>query len=438
MDSLSTANTEAGHPSRSLAPTERGVEILGDRLGLNDDENCEWEDGDEATPLLPAYSMHLRNERAQSPESGLRRIPTIPCRAGHSYFQGHGSEKVVVSDEIADVNCKVLGVPKISETFATSVIFTLGYTIYLLTAWLKCAVDWSEIFPNCHNVSGEFLRTTCEVSCLAFWTAPIASCILVVAYFYSDLLCIELYYALLGHNVLIDYDHAPFMKSYPVLMLLCWQILGLGIYVFDRHFFFRRFIRTLPYWFPVISAFSMLWFTWGVKERLISLSKYVERNFEDALHHLGSCVFVRDFIVKAGAQSLQSKGGFRQDAGIGATIRDIVQEIEVLQFNEMLHELKPEPHDSHVWMTGIIYDPPHQDERSRSFRFWFRIYRVYTLAMFLLLFGLMNSTRWRDQRHRGYLDDQPDGNLSKRWLAFEDAIGRMLGGDPLAVVHRGF
>jgi len=423
MHSLSESNMEEGHPNRSFASPGDSEAICGD----DSNEATEEDPLLPEDPILHRYaSLHLRNSHAKRPEMGLRRQPTLPARPSTAFFQGHGSQKVVLSDEIADINCEVLGVPLTGETVATSVVFTLGYTIYLLTAWFKCTVDWNETFPKCHNINNQFLSTTCEVSCLAFWTSPIAFSIVVVIYFYFDVLCIELYYALLGHNVLIDYDHVHFIKSYPVLLLLCWQILGLGIYVFDRHTLVIRLIRTLPYWFPVLSAFSMLWCTWDVEYRLITLSKYVERNFEDALHHLGSCVFLRDYVVKAGVQSLQKHKGFRKNAGIGANIKDIVEEIEVLELEGQLEEFQPEPHDLKLWMSEIIYDQSHQDERSRNFRFWFRIYRVYTVAMLLLLLGLMNSTRWRDQRNRGYLGDQPDSQLSKRWLAFEDAIGRML------------
>lgn len=409
---FSASRAEEGHPNRAAV-----IESPPDQF---DDEATE---GD---PLIPRrqrnLSIHLMNNVGSPGDKDIRRLPTLPGRPSKFYFQGHGSEKVVVSDEIAEVNCKVLGVPQISETFIVSVVFTFGYTIYLLTAWFKCAADWSAVFPQCHTVNGEFLRTMCEVSCLAFWTSPIAFCILVIIYFYLDLLCIELYYALLGHNVLIDFNHAPFIKSYPVLILLCWQILGLGIYVFDGHAFFSRLIRTLPYWFPVLSAFSMLWCTWDVEYRLITLSKYVERNFEDALHHLGSCVFLRDYVFKAGVQSLQNGKGFRKDAGIGTNIKDVVEEVEKLEYEGKLDELQPWPHDSRLWMSEIIYGPSHQDGRSRSFHFWFRIYRVYTVAMLFFLLSLMTSTCWRDQRNRGRLD----GHFSNRWLAIEDMVGRMI------------
>jgi len=404
-----------------LAPIEEArAGMLADRLDLE----VSFDSNVEECPYQK--SLHLRNSNADKPEAGLRRMPTLPERSWNFYFQGHGSEKVVVSDVIAEANRKVLGVPEIRETFVINVVFTLGYTIYLLTAWFKCVISWSKIFPECRNESNEFLRATCDVSCLAFWTSPIAFCVVVVIYFYSDMLCTELYYALLGHNVLIDYDHAPFIKAFPVLILLCWQTLGLGIYIFDRHVFVSRVIRTLPYWIPVLSSFSMLWCTWEVEHRLITLSKYVKQNFEDSLHHLGSCVFVRDFVVKAGVQRLLSRKGFREDAGIGTNIKQIVEEIESLELDGKLDELKPEPHDSDLWISEIIYDPSHQDERSRSFRFWFRIYRFYTLAMVLFLLSLMNSTRWRHQRKGGYLNEQPQSALPMRWLAFEDAILDMI------------
>lgn len=352
---------------------------------------------------------------------GCRRLPPLPNHKASDHFQGHGSDMVVTEDEIAAQNNKILGVPKIRESFGVSVVFTLGYTIYLLTAWWKCTSDWEEIFPKCEH-SSNLMYLACESSCKLFWTAPIYYCMLVVVYFYQDLLCIELYYAMLGHNVLVDYGRASFFSSYPVIFLFFWQLGGLGIYVFNWDRFFACFMRTLPYWFPVLSASSMLCCTWDVEYRLITVSKYAKRSFEDALHHLGSCVFLRDYVVKAGLRSLQRGKGFRTKAGVGMSIRDLVEEIEMLEAEGKLKDAKPDIHDNHWWISEFIYDQDHQDKRSTSFRFWFRIYRCYTIIMLLFLLGLSLSTQWRHDRNR----DQHIEGWQRRWLRAEDSLGHLV------------
>jgi len=317
-------------------------------------------------------------------------------------------------------------VPKIRESFAFSLVFTLGYTIYLMTAWWKCTSDGEEIFPKCKQTS-KLMRTACEGSCYLFWTAPIYYCMLVVGYFYQDLLCIELFYAMLGHNVLIDYDQASFFKSYPVLLLFLWQLGGLGIYIFNWEHFFTCFMRTLPYWFPILSASSMLCCTWDVEYRLITLSNYVKHNFEDALHHLGSCVFLRDYVVKAGLRSLQRGKGFRTKAGVGMSIKDIVEEVEMLEKQGKLKDARPDIHDNHLWMSEIIYVQDHQDKRSVSFRKWFRIYRCYTLFMLSFLLGLAISTHWRYERNQ----HKTLPSWQNRWLRAEDSLRQLITGDQL-------
>mmetsp|Transcript_75839 Transcript_75839/g.149959 ORF Transcript_75839/g.149959 Transcript_75839/m.149959 type:complete len:454 (-) Transcript_75839:68-1429(-) len=380
------------------------------------------------TPLLQEKAGQPRTVRLRSADAapgtslrGFRTLPPLPNRVASQHFQGHGSDMVVIEDGIAAQNNEILNVPSIRDSFAFSVVFTLGYTIYLLTAWWKCTSDWDEIFPKCEQTNTLVVKA-CEGSCILFWTAPICYCALVVIYLYQDMLCCELYYAMLGHNVMIDYEHASFFQSYPVLFLFLWQFGGLGIYIFNWDHFFVCFMRTLPYWIPIVSASSMLCCTWDVEYRLITLSNYVSRNFEDALHHVGSCLFLRDYIVKAGLRSLQRGRGFRTKAGMGISIQDIVQEIENLETQGKLKDAKPDIHDNHFWMSEIIYVLNHPDERSVSFRFWFRIYRCYTILMLSFLIGLWLSTQWRHDLNRNH----PVGGWKRSWLNAEDRLGSLI------------
>merc|ERR1719408_63836 len=67
----------------------------------------------------------------------------------------------------------------------------------------------------------------------------------------------------------------------------------------------------MPFWIPMGSFIGgVLYASWDLETRLLSLSKYVEREFEDAKIHIDTSLFMPDYVARQGfiaARSAKTK-----------------------------------------------------------------------------------------------------------------------------------
>merc|ERR1719355_478419 len=108
---------------------------------------------------------------------------------------------------------------------------------------------------------------------------------------------------MLAHNVFLDFENVPFFKSPAVRVMLIYMLFALLLYPLGAgHLMSVRGLKmTASYWIPMASFIGgVLYASWDLETRLLSLSKYVEREFDDAKVHIDSSLFMPDYVARQG------------------------------------------------------------------------------------------------------------------------------------------
>jgi hypothetical protein len=395
-----------------------------------------------------AYNLKYTGDEALYHGSAIiRQIAKLPKRVPTDHFQGHGSDMVLTDQAKVQLNYEVLGVPTVTETFLRNFGITLAYEVYLLTAWFYCGAVQERIFPSCSKAwpNSPVGYTSCQAAALLFWTFPLYCSMLTVVVFFWDFLRTELFYQLMGHNVLIDYQNVSFWQAPSVRSAFAWMFLGCSTYFLSGEFDFDRVKLTLPYWVPVLS-FGLLFLTsWDTETHLMSLQTYVEKDFESAVHHLGSCVFLRDYLVREGitaqSEDIQASTYFRVPESSGEYIHSLVKAIEKLEFkdNKIMDRMKStiasraqtdtetvfESVSSSYWISEFIAKLRSVDEpRCVSLRRCFGCYRFLVVILICLNLYMLVDTVLQHLRYRGELDTGVSWLDS--WLGIEHKVHESL------------
>eukprot|EP00746_Dinoflagellata_sp_MGD_P002378 gnl/MRDRNA2_/MRDRNA2_104623_c0_seq1.p1 gnl/MRDRNA2_/MRDRNA2_104623_c0~~gnl/MRDRNA2_/MRDRNA2_104623_c0_seq1.p1 ORF type:complete len:468 (-),score=69.75 gnl/MRDRNA2_/MRDRNA2_104623_c0_seq1:3-1406(-) len=311
---------------------------------------------------------------------------------------------VVTDEEQAEQMRHHFDYPEIHSLVFIQIGMSLGYCAYTTTSWLYVGSVRNVLFPDCGAVwSDPLLRWTCETTVLAFWTFPLFCCFFLICFFYRDLLCTRLYYEMLAHNVFLDFENVEFMDSSAVRLLMVWMIVALCMYPMSGAMFSLSetvyvFRITVAYWLPVFSFLGLLYTSWDLESRLLSLSKYVEREFDQAKDHMGNSVFMRDHLCEFAFHDVQTHSQQAQKVHTtGSYIRAIVKRAQSLldEVHEddlkkrkagrsILHSRFLVVFSSTYWVSSMLYCPQLDDYRAQRFRKWFRVYKGFTY--FLLLF----------------------------------------------------
>merc|ERR1719199_782728 len=196
----------------------------------------------------------------------------------------------------------------------------------------------------------------------------------------------------------------------------------------------RAFKATLPYWIPVLSFSGMIYSYWDLESRLLSLSKFVERNVNWAKKHIAMSYFIRDYVAEAAYWNIWERTEDAEAFGTGEFIQQLVRECERLErlhnrFDDLMaavdHEAMIKQWTPDYWVTSFllttrIRDNPAVDDRTREdFRIWFRVYLWYTLLICFLFIFLLLSTVVTHLRHQGIVEQ----NVFTRWFAI-DSLGQ--------------
>merc|ERR1719235_1897263 len=98
---------------------------------------------------------------------------------------------------------------------------------------------------------------------------------------------------------------------------------------------------TISYWLPLFSFLGLLYASWDLESRLLSLSKYVEREFDQAKDHMGNSVFMRDHLAEFAFRDVKSHAESCQKVHTtGSYIRAIVKRAQGLLAEVAEEELK--------------------------------------------------------------------------------------------------
>merc|ERR1719313_2449450 len=93
----------------------------------------------------------------------------------------------------------------------------------------------------------------------------------------------------------------------------------------------KGILLTLPFWIPVISFWAFFFTQWDLETRLLSLSKFVERDVEWSNKHMLESFFLRDYVAETALLNVAKKLETQEPAPkltIGGYIRLIAEEAE--------------------------------------------------------------------------------------------------------------
>lgn len=407
MTSLSDQSTTAIEQRRialrqEMHHLEGELERRGQRIHDGPDSGLH---SSERAPLLGNLEVSPRMKDLEQPHTTRSSQGSKTVRSG----MGSALTSLVVTDEEeAEKIRHHFDYPEIHTLCFLQIGMSLGYIAYTTTAWLYVGSVRHELFPDCDHVWSEpLMRWGCEVSVLAFWTFPLFCCFFLLCFYFRDLLCTRLYYELLAHNVFLDFENVDFIDSSAVRVMLVWMIVALLMYPLSGVVFSWMKVKlTVSYWLPLLSFLGLLYASWDLESRLLSLSKYVEREFDQAKDHMSNSVFMRDHLCEYAFDDVQKHAKSAQKIHTtGSYIRAIVKraqglvgEVEEQELKDrqkgrsVLHSRFLVVFSSNYWVSRLLYCPMLDDYRAMRFRKWFKLYKGYTYILLIFLAYLMLAT----------------------------------------------
>eukprot|EP00746_Dinoflagellata_sp_MGD_P144280 gnl/MRDRNA2_/MRDRNA2_77033_c0_seq1.p1 gnl/MRDRNA2_/MRDRNA2_77033_c0~~gnl/MRDRNA2_/MRDRNA2_77033_c0_seq1.p1 ORF type:complete len:445 (+),score=45.88 gnl/MRDRNA2_/MRDRNA2_77033_c0_seq1:163-1497(+) len=321
---------------------------------------------------------------------------------GHIESAGH-----IISDKFDEPTC--------SQLVITQIVMTLGYMAYMMSSWLDTTMRHKDLFPICSEywASSHFflplMGGTCVSSILIYWTFPIFCCLVLLMYFYRDLLLTKMYYVMFVHQVHLDFRNVSFFGAVSVRIMLCWCVLCVLMYPLTGKVGVHGILQTLPFWMPVISFCAMLYSHWDLEKRLLSVAKLVENDVEWAGNHVKNSFFLRDYIAEKALHQVRDVLDQQIPAPQLSTGEYIVQiaaeavKIQKVEDHRELKKLKKSLKKEHsttifhaisprYWVYQFLYSPYLVDDSARDFHHWFRIYYWFTFVCMTLLVFFWLST----------------------------------------------
>eukprot|EP00746_Dinoflagellata_sp_MGD_P007834 gnl/MRDRNA2_/MRDRNA2_115576_c0_seq1.p1 gnl/MRDRNA2_/MRDRNA2_115576_c0~~gnl/MRDRNA2_/MRDRNA2_115576_c0_seq1.p1 ORF type:complete len:377 (-),score=53.29 gnl/MRDRNA2_/MRDRNA2_115576_c0_seq1:6-1136(-) len=305
------------------------------------------------------------------------------------------------SDEIKDVR-KKLRVPAAWELVVMNMGMSLGYSVYVLTAWLYCALMKDHIFPNCGAVwtkdSFSFMALLCKACVLAFWSLPLYCCVVVLGIFYRNVLNSWLYYEFASHRLHLDYTNVSFFSAFSVISMIVWGVVGCTMY------FFRDLSvvavlwgvkSTIPYWIPLLSFLGMLYTSWDLELSLISLAKYVEDDLEWSQQHLLQTYLVRDYVAEAAWKKLKIEGKLPKKGTMADLIKVLAEEVSAMQQAGTAAGANPyllAVLSKSYWVTDLLYYDDLKDERTSGFHSWFTAFMWFVFFCGIFIVYMFSCT----------------------------------------------
>lgn len=241
----------------------------------------------------------------------------------------------------------------------------------------------------------------CFTTSLLFWTFPLFCCIVLLLYFYRDLLHTRLYYEMFAHRVHIDFMNIGFFQSFMVQIMIAWWLCTLLKYPLTGTLTFQRILLTLPFWIPVASFTAMLYTQWDLESRLLTVAKFVETDVEWANEHMAVSYFIRDYEAEVAYKNVaielnKEKPAPRLDTGEliakiineAARMNDAGEEADENQASKtILDSWLPS-----YWVKQLLYSPYLHDKHAQNFHTWYRMYFIFTCVMILILLVLATMT----------------------------------------------
>lgn len=194
-----------------------------------------------------------------------------------------------------------------------------------------------------------------------------------------------------------------FFEASMVQVLIGWMVLSMLMYPMTSALTFKHVLVTLPYWLPVISFGVILWMQWDLETRLLSVAKFIEDDVEWANTHMLESFFLKDYVAAAALNNVMKTLEQQNPAPqltMGEFITDIAEEAERMHLageepdEKLAHRTLSSSWSSEYWVQLIVNNDCHYlvDEEANEFRWWFFIYKVFTIVLICALLSLGFTT----------------------------------------------
>lgn len=327
-----------------------------------------------------------------------------------------GTSAAVLDSADAEKNLEKFEAPTSFELVMMYMALTLGYTAYMMTSWMEATLRHKILFPTCGEywtswgTMGPVVAGSCVGSVMIYWLFPLFVSVIILMFFFRDLLLTRLYYIMFTHAVHLDFSNVSFFQAPAVRVMLVWCALCLTMYPLAGTIGFRQILQTFSFWVPVMSCAGMLYTQWDIETRLVSVSKLVEEDSEWAGNHVRNSFFLRDYVAEEAFRRVRDRFEKQNPAPELKTSQYIFQiacEAEKLQHLEkdvrglkkLKKDLKKKSTHSIFWAVTPWFWPYQflycrflVDEEAKRFHFWFRIYFWFFVVLMLIFLFLSIST----------------------------------------------
>lgn len=188
-----------------------------------------------------------------------------------------------------------------------------------------------------------------------------------------------------------------FFQSPAVQIMLGWMVLCLLMYPMTSALTVKGILVTLPFWIPVISFGAMLFCQWDLETRLVSVAKFVEHDVDWASKHMRESYFLRDYVAEAALRNVIArleKQEVMPKLTMGEYIALIADEAESMHANgeepdeTLASKTVFAAWSSRYWVKLVVYSDYVVDEEAVTFRWWFSLYKAFTILLIVFFLAL--------------------------------------------------
>jgi len=149
-----------------------------------------------------------------------------------------------------------------------------------------------KVSPQCYERKNYIARGFCTASTVCFWTYPVVCCLFVVIIYAKNLVDQRTYYEFLLHRVVVGYGRVQAWKQPVVLALLVYALLAFSALVWYHYsqteVMVSHVYSSLAYISPIISFLAVIFTSWSIQGKLITLPNFLE-DYDWAVKHLNTC-----------------------------------------------------------------------------------------------------------------------------------------------------
>lgn len=259
--------------------------------------------------------------------AGMKSIMIQKARPSPTIPTANPGTKTVTAEELKQHESHY-EVPQAHELVAMHLLLSLGYVGYCMSAWVFCEMQRDELFPRCDTVwTSKVLQAGCVTSISCFWTFPLALSFFVLALFHRDLVLTRLWYEFFGHKVILSLKTVPFADHTMVRLLGAWMIIGASYYFFAWKLTLPDIRRTIPYWGPVLSLLSLLYGSWDLSKRLLTIATFLADDPKWGTRYIQQCHSMSEHVAAVAFHRVHMRF-FGEEQDVADTVVSSVEKLE--------------------------------------------------------------------------------------------------------------